>query len=40
MLNRDTFGIARITVPVKRRASPEPGKVAALAQDILTNGLY
>jgi sulfiredoxin len=39
MMKRETFEIARIYVPVKRRASLEPDKVAALAQDILANGL-
>jgi ParB-like chromosome segregation protein Spo0J len=39
MMKREMFEIARIYVPVKRRASLEPDKVAALAQDILTNGL-
>jgi hypothetical protein len=39
MMKRETFEIARIYVPVKRRASLEPDKVEALAQDILANGL-
>lgn len=39
MMKREMFEIARIYVPVKRRATLEPAKVAALAQDILTNGL-
>jgi len=39
MMKRETFEIARIYVPVKRRATLEPAKVDALAQDILANGL-
>ena len=39
MMKRETFEIARIYVPVKRRATLEPDKVAALAQSILTEGL-
>jgi sulfiredoxin len=39
MMKREMFEIARIYVPVKRRATLEPAKVDALAQDILTNGL-
>lgn len=39
MMKRETFEIARIYVPVKRRATLEPDKVAALAQSILEQGL-
>jgi hypothetical protein len=35
MMKREMFEIARITMPVKRRATLEPDKVAALAQDSL-----
>jgi ParB-like chromosome segregation protein Spo0J len=39
MMKRETFEIARIYVPVKRRATLEPAKVEALAQSILNEGL-
>lgn len=39
VMKRETFEIARIYVPVKRRATLEPDKVAALAQSILEQGL-
>jgi ParB-like chromosome segregation protein Spo0J len=38
-MKREMFEIARIYVPVKRRASLEPAKVEALAQSILAEGL-
>lgn len=39
MMKREMFEIARIYVPVKRRATLEPAKVEALAQSILAEGL-
>jgi ParB-like chromosome segregation protein Spo0J len=39
MMKRKMFEIARIYVPVKRRATLEPAKVEALAQSILEQGL-
>lgn len=39
MMKRETFEIARIYVPVKRRATLEPEKVATLAQSIMAEGL-
>jgi len=39
MMKRETFEIARIYVPVKRRATLEPDKIATLAQRILKEGL-
>jgi ParB/RepB/Spo0J family partition protein len=39
MMKREMFEIARIYVPVKRRATLEPGKVEELAASILANGL-
>lgn len=39
MMKRETFDIARIYVPVKRRASLEPARVSELAASILANGL-
>jgi ParB-like chromosome segregation protein Spo0J len=39
MMKRETFEIARIYVPVKRRASLEQGKVEEIAASILANGL-
>lgn len=39
MMKRELFEIARIYVPVKRRATLEPAKVDALAQSILAEGL-
>ena len=38
-MKRETFDIARIYVPVKRRATLEQAKVDALAADILANGM-
>lgn len=40
MMKREIFDIVTIYVPVKRRATLEPDKVAALAQDILADRLY
>lgn len=37
-MERHTFEIARIYVPVKRAATLEPAKVAALAEDMLEHG--
>lgn len=34
MMKRETFEIARIYAPVKRRATLEPAKVEALAQSV------
>jgi len=39
MMKREMIEIARIYVPVKRRATLEPAKVDALATSILTEGL-
>ena len=39
MMKREMFEIARIYVPVKRRATLDPAKVEALAQSILTEGM-
>jgi sulfiredoxin len=39
MMKRETFDIAQIYVPVKRRASLEPARVSELAASILANGL-
>jgi len=39
MMKLETFDIARIYVPVKRRATLEQAKVDALAADILANGM-
>ena len=39
MMKRETFDIARIYVPVKRRASLEQARVEELAASILANGL-
>lgn len=39
MMKRETFEIARIYVPVKRRATLDPARVDALAQSILAEGL-
>jgi sulfiredoxin len=38
MMKRETFKIADIYVPVKRRATLKPAIVQELAQDILQNG--
>jgi hypothetical protein len=39
MMKREMFEIARIAVPAKRRATLEPAKVEALAQDSLADRL-
>ena len=39
MMKKEMFEIARIYVPVKRRATLEPRKVETLAADIMANGL-
>jgi sulfiredoxin len=39
MMKRETFEIAKIYVPVKRRATLNPTTVDALAADILEKGL-
>jgi ParB-like chromosome segregation protein Spo0J len=39
MMKRETFKIADVYVPVKRRATLKPATVQELAQDILQNGL-
>ncbi len=39
MMKRETFDIAQIYVPVKRRATIEPARVSELAASILANGL-
>lgn len=39
MMKREMFEIARIYVPVKRRATLEPAKVDALAAAIMAEGL-
>ena len=38
MLKRESFKIADIYVPVKRRATLKPSTVQELAQDMLVNG--
>jgi sulfiredoxin len=38
MLKRETFTITTIYVPIKRRATLEPEKVAALAESMLKDG--
>lgn len=38
MLERQSFEIARIYVPAKRRRDLDAARVAALAEDILENG--
>jgi ParB-like chromosome segregation protein Spo0J len=38
MMKRETFPIAEIYVPVKRRATLNPATVQTLAQDIMDNG--
>ena len=38
MMKRETFKIADIYVPVKRRATLNPSTVQQLAQDMLQNG--
>ncbi len=38
MLKKETFPIASIRVPVKRKKTLEADKVTALAEDILENG--
>ena len=38
MLTKETFAIASIRVPVKRRKTLEADKVLLLAEDILENG--
>ena len=38
MLKRETFRIADIYVPVKRRSTLKPATVQELAQDMLENG--
>jgi len=38
MMKRETFKIAEIYVPVKRRATLKPATVQALAEDMLANG--
>lgn len=35
---KETFAIADIRIPVKRKKTLEPAKVEALAEDILENG--
>jgi ParB/RepB/Spo0J family partition protein len=39
MMKRESFEIASIYVPVKRRATLEQGKVEEIAASILANGL-
>ena len=39
MMKRETFAIANIYVPVKRRATLDPKKVQELAESILQSGL-
>ncbi len=39
MMKKEMIEIARVYVPVKRRATLEPGKVEELAASILANGL-
>lgn len=38
MMKRESFSIANIYVPVKRRAELDPNKVQELAESILENG--
>jgi len=38
MLKRETWEIATIHVPVKRKQTRDPAKVEALAEDMLENG--
>jgi sulfiredoxin len=38
MMKTDKFAIAKIYVPTKRRATLEPERVQALAENILENG--
>jgi len=38
MMKRESFAIAKIYVPVKRRATLEPERVAALAASMLQDG--
>jgi sulfiredoxin len=38
MLKRENFPIAKIYVPVKRRATLDPAKVATLAESMLKDG--
>jgi len=38
MLEKHTFEIARIHVPVKRKQTLDPAKVEALAEDMLEHG--
>jgi sulfiredoxin len=38
MMKRETFAIASIYVPVKRRATLDPKKVQAIAESILESG--
>ncbi len=38
MLQKESFAIAKIHVPVKRAKTLDPAKVQALAEDILENG--
>ena len=38
MLKRENFPIAKIYVPVKRRATIDPAKVATLAESMLKDG--
>jgi ParB-like chromosome segregation protein Spo0J len=38
MMKRESFAIAKIYVPVKRRATLEPERVAALAASMLESG--
>ncbi|MPZ58724.1 MAG: chromosome partitioning protein ParB [Rhizobiales bacterium] len=39
MMKRESFAIATIYVPLKRRETLDPAKVEALAADILESGL-
>ena len=39
MMRTETFAIANIYVPTKRRSTLDPAKVTALAENILANGL-
>jgi sulfiredoxin len=38
MMKRETFPVANIYVPVKRRATLDPKRVEEIAQSMLTNG--
>jgi sulfiredoxin len=38
MMKRETFPVANIYVPVKRRATLDPAKVDAIAQSMLKDG--